>query len=616
MKLSRTFDLKPVFAGRRLSIAVAAAYAILFAIVALNLPRVVDGAGTQGFIVTIGLLSIWRYGWWGVHVVRSTIFLNHTFPRLRKDADRVEQAARAPEIYVLITSYRVEAATSFKVYSGLVTALMRYGAPARIIASITDQSDVDMLQHVLDMHGHPGNIEIRFMFQQGDGKRSAMGEAARAIARDLPSPDSLVIFMDGDIFLPPDALERSLSFFVANPRLGAITTDNRGFVKGNGWTREWYDLRYAQRHLVMSSMALSRRLLVLTGRFSVFRGSIVGDRDFIRHVERDCIDHWRFGRFRFLSGDDKSTWFWLLRQGWEMLYVPDVVAYGFEELPDRHRFFASSIGLMRRWYGNMLRNNGRAIALGPRKMGLFTWWSLVDQRISMWTSLTGPIVAIMLTVAHSRPFLLGYLCWIMMTRVFASVLLGLQRHRFSPLWPVLLYYNQIVGALVKTWVTFRVNQQKWTRQNIVAGEPADPLKRFRQRLIGHGMHVTQFTGYVYALALMTGVLTIPDTAMFTLVSGRVEVAASDDYWLRAAIARAASRPQLQLPPGRFVLQSTEPIDLGVTVLRGAGADRTNLVLAGRLTCEHAEPCIEDAHVEYSEPAALARPVRNSGEISR
>ncbi|MEZ5836728.1 MAG: hypothetical protein R3D03_13495 [Geminicoccaceae bacterium] len=40
------------------------------------------------------------------------------------------------------------------------------------------------------------------------------------------------------------------------------------------------------------------------------------------------------------------------------------------------------------------------------------------------------------------------------------------------------------------------------------------------------MHVTQFTGYVYALALMTGVLTIPDTAMFTLVSGRVEVAAS------------------------------------------------------------------------------------------
>ncbi|MEZ5836727.1 MAG: hypothetical protein R3D03_13490 [Geminicoccaceae bacterium] len=66
----------------------------------------------------------------------------------------------------------------------------------------------------------------------------------------------------------------------------------------------------------------------------------------------------------------RGTWFWLPRQGWEMLYVPDVVAYGFEELPDRHRFFASSIGLMRRWYGNMLRNNGRAIALGPRKMGL------------------------------------------------------------------------------------------------------------------------------------------------------------------------------------------------------------------------------------------------------
>ncbi|MEZ5826096.1 MAG: glycosyltransferase [Geminicoccaceae bacterium] len=603
MTVSRALEAKPAVAGRRLSLITAAVYVSVFLIISLNLPRVVDGPGSTGFVVAIGLLAIWRYGWWGVHVVRSTIFLNHTFPKLRARADRLDRVERAPEVYVLITSYRMATDVSFKVYDGLITALRKYGAPAKIIASITDQSDVDLLRHVLDTHGNPRDIEIRFMFQRGDGKRSAMGEAARAIARDMPSPDALVIFMDGDIYLPPDTLERSLSFFLLNPDLGALTTDNRGFVKGGGWAREWYDLRYAQRHLVMSSMSLSKRLLVLTGRFSVFRGSIVSDRDFIRHVEEDFIDHWRFGRFKFLSGDDKSTWFWLLRNRWTMLYVPDVIAWGFEELPDRRHFFKSSIGLMRRWYGNMLRNNSRAIALGPKDMGFFTWWSLIDQRLSMWTSLTGPIVAAMLTFAHSRPFFLGYISWIMMTRVFASFLLGLQRGRFSPLWPVLLYYNQIVGALVKTWVTFRVNQQKWTRQNIVAGEPDDPWKRLRQRAIGHGMHVTQFAGYVYALALMTGVLSMPSGAALSLVSGRVSLPVSDDYWLRPAVARVGEGQELQLPPGEFTLLSSEPLSLGQVLLRGAGNDRTSLRMTGRLDCARPTTCVAETRVEFldSEP---------------
>src|SRR3712207_8055454 len=46
--------------------------------------------------------------------------------------------------------------------------------------------------------------------------------------------------------------------------------------------------------------------------------------EFIRQVELDYIDHWRLGRFKFLTGDDKSSWFWLLRNGYKMLYVPDV----------------------------------------------------------------------------------------------------------------------------------------------------------------------------------------------------------------------------------------------------------------------------------------------------
>jgi hypothetical protein len=35
-------------------------------------------------------------------------------------------------------------------------------------------------------------------------------------------------------------------------------------------------------------------------------------------------------------------------------------------------------------------------------------------------------------------------------------------HRIGPAYPLILYYNQIVGALVKIYVFFRLDQQSWT----------------------------------------------------------------------------------------------------------------------------------------------------------
>ncbi len=73
----------------------------------------------------------------------------------------------------------------------------------------------------------------------------------------------------------------------------------------------------------MQSHALSDRVLTLTGRFSVFRATHIVSHEFIRLQEADFLEHWLWGRFRFLSGDDKSTWYTLLRHGVKMTYVPD-----------------------------------------------------------------------------------------------------------------------------------------------------------------------------------------------------------------------------------------------------------------------------------------------------
>jgi len=487
-----------------------------------ELPADVFSPGSKSFFFVVGWIAIWRYSWWAVHAVRSLWYNRVVFPSLRTEADAAGNHEKPPELYVLCTSFRIDQRVNFQVYDALIREAHQYGVPTTIFASVSDRTDVDIIDHVLDDNDWPSNVNVRYMFQKGDGKRSAMAEVLRAISRCLPAPGSLLISMDGDILLEPNTLSRSLSFFSSQGDLGALTTNNRATVTGNDVTCEWYDLRYAQRHLMMSSMSLSRRLLVLTGRYSVFRTDLAIQPDFIELIESDHVDHWRFGNFKFLSGDDKSSWYWLLKNGWSMLYVPDVYVTGFEELPNRHRFFASTTDLMRRWFGNMLRTSNRAIALGPRPMGMFTWWSLIDQRISMWTTLVGPTV-VTLVVCFIRPsFFFTYVLWIMLTRGIAVSILAWQRERFSLLWIPLIYYNQVWGAFLKTYVSFRFNRQQWTRQGISAGEPDDPVAARRQRRIGHALHGFVYGVLFFILVISTGDVMPPDRTTMHIALDQIQ----------------------------------------------------------------------------------------------
>ncbi len=226
---------------------------------------------------------------------------------------------------------------------------------------------------------------------------------------------------------------------------------------------EWHKLRFAQRHINMCSMALSKRVLTMTGRMSVFRARVVTNPEFITDVENDHLEHWRLGRFKFLTGDDKSSWFSLMRLGYDTFYVPDAAINTVEHPPEKS-FIKASRKLMYRWYGNNLRQNSRALKLGARRLGWFTMLVLFDQRVSMWTSLLGLVVAILASLKYSIAFLLVYLLWIGLTRLVLTLLLSLSGHRIGPAYPLILYYNQIVGALVKIYVFFRLDRQSWTRQ--------------------------------------------------------------------------------------------------------------------------------------------------------
>lgn len=492
-------------------------YTLVLVALAANAPPSIWDPQAREFVIILGVVGAWRYLWGLTHLGRALVYRHLVFPRWRRAAIRLADAhasgvagtdPHASAIYCVVTSYRIQAETTALVYRSLVAELQRYRRPAVIVASIVELADERFIKRLFLSLGPPPDMRLMLVRRPGTGKRDGLATALRAIARDLPRDDAAVIVMDGDTVLTPGTLDGCLPFLRLMPRVGGITTDEDAVVVGGPVMSSWHRLRFAQRHLLMSSLGLSRRLLTLTGRMSVFRVEVATAPSFIDMVANDSLDHWRLGRIPLLTGEDKSTWLWLLERGWDMLYVPDVRVMTVEHPPSRH-FWRASTQLMLRWFGNMLRASGRAIALGPARTGLFVWWCLVDQRLSMWTPLVGPIVATIVAVAYSPVLLYTYLLWVMATRLLQAVSLLTMRDTIGGLWPLLIYYNQVYGALLKTWVLFRLDRQRWTRQNI-ALQPRLGRWQERARALGsayvHGLALLALIG---SLALLTGALTLP-----------------------------------------------------------------------------------------------------------
>ena len=127
----------------------------------------------------------------------------------------------------------------------------------------------------------------------------------------------------------------------------------------------------------------------------------------------------------------------------------------------------------------------------------------------MWTPLVGPSAAGLLALFVSPWFLYTYLIWVMATRLIQSLLLLTARPRISGLVPPLLYFTQVYGALLKTYVLFRLDRQRWTRQNI-RWSPVLTRRQAALRAAGSaGLHLLALTALATMVALATGMLPLP-----------------------------------------------------------------------------------------------------------
>ncbi len=413
-------------------------------------------------IVLVAAIGVWRYSWWLLNLIRALIYEFITFPRLREKANKLyESGWKPPHIYFVIASYKEKKETTEALLDRMLRECRSLAVPATLYLS-ADPYDEKIVRSYVQKHVGKTPFQVVAIRQTLPDKRIALGQCLRSLSRHGVIKDAPVILMDGDALMTEGTLRKCAPFFHLNPDLHALTTDEKAIFHGPKWMSEMTELRFAQRHLMMQSHALSKRVLTLTGRLSMFRSQIITAPDFIDRLENDYIDHWLWGRFRFLSGDDKSTWYLLLKNKAEMLYVRDTMVYTVEHIEGNG--FQRTLQNLLRWSGNMLRNNGRAIALGPRKVPPYIWWCLIDQRLVIWTSLVSPIAAILLTIKLGWAFLTVYLAWLGLSRMAVSLFIYRYAGRIHLSFPFLIYILQVSNALIKIYILFRLPRQRWTNR--------------------------------------------------------------------------------------------------------------------------------------------------------
>ena len=429
-------------------------------------------------IAVLGIIGMWRYLWLITHCIRAAIYEYLVYPKLQFRASQLSEEEKFPNrLFVLIPTWKEKPAVTERMLKSVLSEASEIPSEMVILVNAGSDDEDALFRKIYEEFEGVDNVRMEYIRQVG-GKRQGMADCLYRLSEMDIHHSDIVTLMDGDTVLGVGIYRKCLPLFALCPKVDAITTDNISVTEGNWLYRKWYTLRFSMRHRYMKSLSLSRQLQVLTGRFSLFRARDCVKPQFIASLENDRIKHWLHGEIKFVTGDDKSTWYTLLKKGSEMLYVPDAIIFCMEDSGERP--LKTSIQKMHRWFGNMLRNNGRAIGLGLGTQKPFVWWCHVDQRLSMYTSLLGPFSALWAAIWLSPYYLLVYCILVLVVRTLYILILSFEGHRLSLVDIPMLLYTQWIGSVVKIYTLFHLHQQKWDshRTDMEGKKQREPLMDF------------------------------------------------------------------------------------------------------------------------------------------
>ena len=549
-------------------------------------------------LIILGAIGLCRWSWLLLHAIRSWFYRLWVFPSWRRKAMRIP-VENLPQIAIVIPTYKEKPWITERVFRAIAREAQTIHHPL-ILVSVTTEAENQAIANIVREEDPTGkSVQHVPLPDPARGKRGALAVGLEALSQmNLPA-DALVALMDGDSELEPGSLRRCLPFFRLFPRLGGLTTNEQPEVYGSEFFSEWLHLRFCQRHQYMCSHALSHKVLCLTGRCSFFRAEAALEPSFRGLLANDYLNDWLWGQFRFFSGDDKSTWYWLLKRGYDMIYVPDTMVTTIETISGS--ILERSYQNMRRWSGNMLRNGSRALALGPWRTGLFTWLCVLDQRITIWTSLISPGILLVASLSGDWLKVAILSCWLLITRpLYLFMVFWGRNSRLQLVHLPILLFSQWGTALVKIWTQMNLAQQKWTNRHGSKGKSAASfgLGKWLQMLSSQLLFYVQIFSFTVFLLWQYGTVNLVQDVSdswqtrqtFAESVPPVEVIRASDYGvypsdeqddavaLQTLIARLppTGNIQIELPLGEIDLNQPLRLERSNTAILGQGMQGTIL----------------------------------------
>ena len=108
---------------------------------AMALPVSTFDSESKDFIFLIGAVGIWRYSMGATHFVRGMIFLYIVYPHLRRKVRKLGKAADPSHVFLMVTSFRIDALTTAQVYSSVIREAIDCDLPTTVVCSIVEMSD-------------------------------------------------------------------------------------------------------------------------------------------------------------------------------------------------------------------------------------------------------------------------------------------------------------------------------------------------------------------------------------------------------------------------------------------------------------------------------------------
>jgi len=167
-------------------------YLCLLMGLALALPPSLFNSDSKDFIFLIGAVGIWRYSMGATHFVRGMLFLYVVYPLLRRKVRKLGSAADPSHVFLMVTSFRIDALTTAQVYNSVIREAIDCGLPTTIVCSLVEMSDELLVKSMWAKFNPPERVKLDFVRIPGTGKRDGLAYGFRPISRHLPDSRAVV----------------------------------------------------------------------------------------------------------------------------------------------------------------------------------------------------------------------------------------------------------------------------------------------------------------------------------------------------------------------------------------------------------------------------------------